>query len=112
MKKLSLILLSIVFLLSTFSFLPVKKAVCNTGDAVMLMAAEPWHWEYHSGKGGSGSSGGDNQRISDPSNRSVAKHSLSSSTRTTGYQRENSMRERLLNWKRKLLFFWQMFFNR
>ena len=115
MKKLGIILLTIAFLLSTFSFLPVKKAVCNKPD-IALCAAEPWDWGYHSGKGGSGSSGGDNQGISDPANHSVTKQSLSSSTQTTSYQKEHrniiKKRDQSLSWWLKFLPFWQMIFNK
>jgi len=104
MKKLGFIFLIIAFLLSTLSLLPVKKAYCNRPD-IALCAAEPWDWLSHSGRGGSGSSGGDNQAISAPANHSVTKHSLNNSTQTAGYQREHSMKERLLNWRLRLLLF-------
>ena len=116
MKKFGIFVLTIVLLFSTFSILPVRKASANTGPDVALCAAEPWSWGYHSGKGGSGgssgSSGGGNQGISDPANHSVTKHSLSSSTQTGSYQRDRSMKEKLLNWRLKLLFLWQMIFNK
>ncbi len=116
MKKLGIILLTIAFLLSIVSFLPVRKASASEEERRMLMAAEPWDWEYHSGKGGSGSAGGDNQATSDPANHSVTKHSLSSSTQTSSYQRERQNttknRDSFLNWKLKLLFLWQMIFNK
>ena len=115
MKKLGIILLTMVFFLSVFSFLPVKKAVCNKPD-IALCAAEPWHWEYHPGKGGSGSSGGDNQGTSDPANHSVTKHSTNSSTQTISYQKEHrniiKQRDQSFGWWLKFLFFWQMFFNK
>lgn len=120
MKKLGIILLVIVLLLSTLSLLPVRKVSASEEERRMLMAAEPWHWEYHSSKGGSGgssgSSGGDNQGISDPTNHSVTKHPLGSSTQIPSYQRERQdtikKRDSFLNWKLKLLFFWQMIFNK
>ncbi len=45
MKKLGIILLTIVFFLSVFSFLPVKKTLCNRPDECLLM--EAWPWEYY-----------------------------------------------------------------
>ena len=116
MKKLGIILSTIIFLFSTFSLLPVKRVSANTRPDIALCAAEPWDWEYHSGKGGSGSSGGDNQGISDPTNHSVTKHSLNSSIQTTSYQKEskNTIKKRnsSLNWWLKFLLFWQMIFNK
>ncbi len=116
MKKLGIILFSISFLLSAFSLLPVKRASANTGsERCMLMAAEPWNWWYHSGKGGSGGSSGSaeggNQAISDPANHFITKHPFSNSTQTSNYQRKRSMKEKLLNWRLKLLLFWQMIFR-
>ncbi len=117
MKKLGIILLSIAFLLSAFSFLPVKRASANTGpERCMLMAAEPWHWWYHSGKGGSGSSGGDNQGISDSTNYSVTKHFPISSAQRPSYQKGHrnpiKQRNQSLNWWTRFYLFWQMIFNR
>ncbi len=112
MKKLGIILLTITFLLSTLSLLPVKEGLCNRPEERLLMAAEPWDWWYHSGKGGSGSQGGDNQGIADSTNQFVINRSFSNSTETNSYQRECSMREKPLNWRLRLLLFWQMFFHR
>ena len=115
MKKLGIILLTIAFLFSTFSLLPVKRALCNRPD-IALCTAEPWDWEYHSGKGGSGSSGGDNQRITDHTNRSVTQPSLNSPAQPSSYQRQcgNIIKRRNSSpdLKLKLLFFWQMISNK
>jgi len=116
MKKLGIILLSIAILLSVFSLLPVKKAVCHTEDKCMLMEAEPWHWLSHPGKGGSGSSGGDNQGISKPVNHSMTQYSSNSSTQTGSYQGEHreitKPRSHPSNWWMRFLLFWQMFFRK
>ena len=120
MKRLSIILLTIVFLLSPLSLLPVKRVSASEGPDILLCAAEPWSWGYHSSKGGSGGSsessgsGGDNQGIS--TNHSVIKHSTNSSTQTPSYQREHrniiKQRNQSLGWRLKFLLFWQMIFNR
>jgi len=120
MKKLGIILMIIAFLFSTFSLQPVKKVSANTGPDISLCAAEPWDWSWssHSGKGGSrgnsGSSGGDNKGIS--ANHSVTKHPFSNSTQRISYQRksENTVKRRnsSLSLRLKLLFFWQMIFNK
>ena len=117
MKKLGIVLLSIAFLLSAFSFLPVKRASANTGpERCMLMAAEPWHWGYHYGKGGSGSSGGDNQGVSHPANHSMTQYSSKSSTQIGSYQRGHreitKPRSHASNWWMRFLLFWQMIFRK
>jgi hypothetical protein len=121
MKKLAIILLTIIFSLSAFSLLPVKKIFAHTeSKKCMLMAAEPWHWWYHSGKGGSGansgSSGGDNQVISDPTNHSKHKHSPNSPAQPSSCQREHKNiikhRNQPLGWWWKFLLFAKMIFNR
>ena len=115
MKKLAIILLTIIFLLSAFSLLPVKKISANTGPDISLCAAEPWDWSRYN-KGGSGSSGGKNQGISNPTNHSVTKHSSNSAVQATSYQREgkNTMKKRdlSLNLRLRLLFLWQIIFNK
>ena len=119
MKKFGIILSSIAFLLSAFSLLPVKKGLCNKPD-IALCAAEPWSWGRYNNKGGSGGSlgesGGGNQGITDPTNYSVTKHSSNSSVKTTSYQRESKntikRKDSFLNWRLKLLFFWQMISNK
>lgn len=120
MKKLGILLLTIIFFLSSFSLLPVRRVSASEEERRMLMAAEPWNWEYHPGKGGSGgssgASGGDNQGMSDPANHSVTKQSLSNSTQTTSYQKEHrnvlKQRNQPLGWWLKFLLFWQMFFRK
>ncbi len=121
MKKLGIILLSIAFLLSAFSFLPVKRASANTGpERCMLMAAEPWDWLSHPGKGGSGGdsgpSGGDNQGVSDPANHSMTQYSSNSSTQIGSYQGEHreitKPRSHPSNWWMRFLLFWQMVFRK
>jgi len=116
MRKFGIILLTIAFLLSAFSLLPVKQVSANTGPDIALCAAEPWHWLSHSGKGGSGTSGGDNQEISNPANHSVTKHPLSNSTQPTSYQEEHGsiirQRDQPPNWWVKFLLFWQIVSNK
>jgi len=60
MKKLGIILLTIVFLLSIVSLLPVKKVSASEGpEECLLMAAWPWDEYYHGNKGGSSNNSGD-----------------------------------------------------
>jgi len=115
MKKLAIILLTIIFLLSAFSLLPVKKISANTGPDISLCAAEPWDWSRYN-KGGSGSSGGKNQGISNPTNHSVTKHSSNSAVQATSYQREHryiiKQRNQPFGWRWRFLLFAKMIFNR
>jgi len=120
MKKLGIILMIIAFLFSTFSLQPVKKVSANTGPDISLCVAEPWSWGRSNNKGdsggNSGASGGGNQGILDPTNYSVTKHSSNNSVQTTSYQRESKntikRKDSFLNWRLKLLFFWQMISNK
>ncbi len=58
MKKFGIILLIIAFLLSTNSFLLMKRVSANTGEErPMLMAAWPWDFYYHNPKGSNHNSG-------------------------------------------------------
>jgi hypothetical protein len=54
MKKLGIILLTTIFLLSAFGLLPVKEVSANTGPDIALCTAEPWH-EFHIGNHNPGS---------------------------------------------------------
>jgi len=54
MKRLGIILLTLTFLLSTFTFLPLRRVSASEEEKPMVMAAEPWH-EFHIGNHNPGS---------------------------------------------------------
>jgi len=118
MKKLLIVLLVLAFILCSMSGFWSRPVSANTGEErrVMHCVAEPWDWGYHSSKGGSGSSDGDNQGISGPTSHSVTKCPLSSSTQATSYQREHrnitKQRNQSLGWWWKFPLFWQMILNK
>jgi hypothetical protein len=116
MKKLLVVLLVLTFMLGSISIFQSKQVLSHTESKIYHCAAEPWSWWYHSGKGGSGASGGANRGIADPTNYSVTKHCSNSSVQATSYQREHrnitKQRNQSLGWWWKFPLFWQMILNK
>ncbi len=113
MKKLGIILLTIAFLLSTFSFLPVRKVSANTGpEECMLMEAWPWDEYYHGNKGGSSNNSGDSYVHTQ--NREVIQGSSTMSDQPGEVRKGKKIRNYpwYKNWIWKVAFYLRVFINK
>ena len=111
MKKFGIILLSIAFLLSVFSFLPVKKAYCNRPD-IALCAAWPWDFYYHNPKGSNHNSGSSALQ-GQTGNQKAIHHSAPLTTPSHDSDKQkNSQREKnLRDWLLKISLYLRMFLH-
>ncbi len=112
MKKLGIILLTIAFLLSTFTLLPVKKALCNRPNECLFMEAWPWDEYYHGNKGGSSNNSGGSYTQSQ--NREVIQGSSTISDQPGEVKERKKIRDYpwYKNWIWKVTFYLRVFINK
>ncbi len=100
MKKFGIIFLTIVFLLSIVSLLPVKKALCNRPEECMLM--EAWPWDYYLNPNGSNHNPGSSTLQGQTDNQRTIQQSAQPTTpsqdsdKQKNFQREKNFRDWLL----------------
>ncbi len=109
MKKLGIIILIIAFLLSTFTLLPVKKALCNRPEECLLM--EAWPWEFYHNPNGSNHNPGSSAVQNQPDNQKTIQQTAQptippqDSNKQKNFQREKSFRD----WLFKISLYLRMF---
>ncbi len=108
MKKLGIILLTITFLLSSLSLLPVKKAVCHTQDKRMLMAAWPWEF-YHSGNGSNSDQGSPAVQDQTDNQKTIQQSAQPTTPSQDGNKQKNPQREKnFRDWLLKISLYLRM----